>query len=143
MGKALVFEGGKLGRSLVRYGQDKGCPCLRHYDGGMYECALFCLDTPSTQYFSESRKGPDFCPDFEYESMANRGRRAVGQRGANQDVVLLWCFCLDPLHRSIDAQLKRIKTGALVLFGEDDTFTATGAQQLLDGIEGSRKKASK
>ncbi|CAM9755564.1 unnamed protein product [Pylaiella littoralis] len=37
-------------------------------------------------------------------------------------------------------ELKRIKTGALVLFGEDDTFTATGAQQLLNGIEGSRKK---
>ncbi|CAM9338269.1 unnamed protein product [Ectocarpus sp. 12 AP-2014] len=35
-------------------------------------------------------------------------------------------------------ELKHIKTGALVLFGEDDTFTATGAQQLLDGIEGSR-----
>eukprot|EP00752_Nemacystus_decipiens_P008312 g7430.t1 len=37
------------------------------------------------------------------------------------------------------AELKKISTGALVLFGEDDTFTATGAQQLLDGIEGSTK----
>ncbi|CAM9739678.1 unnamed protein product [Ectocarpus sp. 6 AP-2014] len=36
-------------------------------------------------------------------------------------------------------ELENIKTGALVLFGENDTFTATGAQQLIDGIEGSRK----
>ncbi|CAN0428189.1 unnamed protein product, partial [Ectocarpus fasciculatus] len=39
-------------------------------------------------------------------------------------------------------ELENIKTGALVLFGENDTFTATGAQQLLDGIEGSRKVVS-
>lgn len=43
---------------------------------------------------------------------------------------------------ALSAQLKNVKTGALVLFGEDDTFTATGAQQLLDGIEGSRKMVS-
>lgn len=43
---------------------------------------------------------------------------------------------------TLSAQLKKIKTGALVLFGEDDTFTATGAQQLLDGIEGSKKMVS-
>lgn len=39
-------------------------------------------------------------------------------------------------------QLKKIKTGALVLFGEDDTFTATGAQQLVDGIDRSKKMVS-
>eukprot|EP00903_Cladosiphon_okamuranus_P013235 g12341.t2 len=37
------------------------------------------------------------------------------------------------------AELKNVKAGALILFGEDDTFTATGAQQLLDGIKGSTK----
>ncbi|CAM9610803.1 unnamed protein product [Scytosiphon promiscuus] len=36
-------------------------------------------------------------------------------------------------------ELKKIKTGALVLFGKDDSFTSTGTQQLLDGIEGSRE----
>lgn len=35
-------------------------------------------------------------------------------------------------------QLAKIKTGALVMFGTDDTFTAAGAQQLLDGIKGSK-----
>lgn len=36
------------------------------------------------------------------------------------------------------AELAKIKTGALVMFGKDDTFTAAGAQQLLDGIKGSK-----
>ena len=39
-------------------------------------------------------------------------------------------------------QLAKIKTGALVMFGNDDTFTAAGAQQLLDGIKGSRAMVS-
>lgn len=44
--------------------------------------------------------------------------------------------------RRLLLQLENIKTGALVLFGENDTFTATGTQQLIDGIEGSRKVVS-
>lgn len=43
---------------------------------------------------------------------------------------------------ALSAQLSKVKTGALVIFGEDDTFTATGTQQLLDGIEGSGKMVS-
>lgn len=43
---------------------------------------------------------------------------------------------------AVPPQLKKIKTGALVLFGKDDSFTSTGTQQLLDGIEGSREMVS-
>lgn len=49
---------------------------------------------------------------------------------------------MSPRGSVLSAQLKNVKTGALVLFGEDDTFTATGAQQLLDGIKGSTKMVS-
>lgn len=49
----------------------------------------------------------------------------------------LWCFAFHVVRNT--CKLKRINTGALVLFGEDDAFTATGTQQLLDGLEGSTK----
>lgn len=49
----------------------------------------------------------------------------------------------ETFHSVSACQLENIKTGALIMYGEDDNFTNTGTQQLLDGIKGSKKMVSK
>ena len=56
----------------------------------------------------------------------------------------MWCLYVGCCRwLSLLRQLAKIKTGALVMFGTDDTFTAAGAQQLLDGIKGSKAMVSR
>ncbi|CAM9314624.1 unnamed protein product [Choristocarpus tenellus] len=45
--------------------------------------------------------------------------------------------CKVALHHDTTAELDKIKVGALIMYGEDDTFTEVGAKQLLEGIAGS------